>query len=576
MARGPGVCYGKKSRRPGPAPQRMPEAVEPSPSPAAETEPKEAIAFDSLPLPEVVRDGIRNAGFTHCTPIQAKILPLSLAGRDVAGQAQTGTGKTAAFLITVFTRLIEHGQKVTAAAPRALCIAPTRELAVQIAKDAEMLGAGNGLTVQAVYGGVDYKKQRESLRQDVDILVGTPGRLIDYLKQGVYRLNAIEILVIDEADRMFDMGFIKDLRFLLRRCTPTDKRQSMLFSATLSHDVMELAYMFMNDAVKVEVNPEQVTAVGVEHVLYHVGKHEKIPALLGILKKEGADRTMVFVNMRRTADYICRTLAVNGYNAEQITGDIDQRKRMKILEEFREGTLPILVATDVASRGLHIDDVTHVINYDLPLDPEDYVHRVGRTARAGASGTAISLACEEYVEGLEGIEKLIGFKLPHDFPDDDMLVPFKHAPRPPRRPRDEGPRRGGERRGPDRDRDRSRGPRTRERHAERPAAEAAVETATPAPRIEGAEAAPAVEGDAAKKRRRRRGGRGRREGAAGAEASSGATEAAAVSDAASAAGAASEGGERPKKRRRRRGRRGGSASGEGGAPEPSAADGSEG
>ena len=571
LAGRPGICYSSKSRRPGPAPQRMAEAVETSPSPAAETEPREAIAFDSLPLPEVVRDGIRNAGFTHCTPIQAKILPLSLAGRDVAGQAQTGTGKTAAFLITVFTRLIEHGQKVTAAAPRALCIAPTRELAVQIAKDAELLGAGNGLTVQAVYGGVDYKKQRESLRQDVDILVGTPGRLIDYLKQGVYRLNAIEILVIDEADRMFDMGFIKDLRFLLRRCTPTDKRQSMLFSATLSHDVMELAYMFMNDAVKVEVNPEQVTAVGVEHVLYHVGKHEKIPALMGILKKEGAERTMVFVNMRRTADYICRTLAVNGYNAEQITGDIDQRKRMKILEEFREGTLPILVATDVASRGLHIDDVTHVINYDLPLDPEDYVHRVGRTARAGASGTAISLACEEYVEGLEGIEKLIGFKLPHDFPDDDMLLPFKHAPRPPRRPRDEGPRRGGERRG-ERDRDRDRGPRTRERHADRPAPEAAVEAAAPAARVEGAEAAPAGEGEAAKKRRRRRGGRGRREGGAVGENAPATTGASPVAEGASAAAGAE--GERPKKRRRRRGRRGGSASGEGGsATEPSAADG---
>ena len=554
----------------------MAEAVEPSQSPAAETEPKEAIAFDSLQLPEVVRDGIRNAGFTHCTPIQAKILPLSLAGRDVAGQAQTGTGKTAAFLITVFTRLIEHGKKVTAAAPRALCIAPTRELAVQIAKDAEMLGAGNGLTVQAVYGGVDYKKQRESLRQDVDILVGTPGRLIDYLKQGVYRLNAIEILVIDEADRMFDMGCIKDLRILLRRCTPSEQRQSMLFSATLSHDVLELAYMFMNDAVKVEVNPEQVTAVGVEHVLYHVGKHEKIPALLGIIKREGADRTMVFVNMRRTADYICRTLAVNGYNAEQITGDIDQRKRMKILEEFREGTLPILVATDVASRGLHIDDVTHVINYDLPLDPEDYVHRVGRTARAGASGTAISLACEEYVEGLEGIEKLIGFKLPHDFPDDEMLLPFKHAPRQARRPRDEGPRRGGERRG-ERDRDRDRGPRTRERHAERTPLEA-KEAAPPAPQVEGADAAaPAAAGEAAKKRRRRRGGRGRREGGAATESATGGVEGAPASDAPAAAGAA-EGGDRPKKRRRRRGRRGGSASGEGegGGSEPSAAEGSEG
>ncbi|MEW6268948.1 MAG: DEAD/DEAH box helicase, partial [Thermodesulfobacteriota bacterium] len=412
--------------------------------------------FDSLSLPEAVRAGIRNAGFTHTTPIQAKILPLSLAGRDVAGQAQTGTGKTAAFLITVFTRLLEHGKTRKPAAPRALVIAPTRELAVQIAKDAEMLGAGNGLVIQAVYGGVDYKKQRENLRQDVDLLVGTPGRLIDYWKQGVYRLDAIEILVIDEADRMFDMGFIKDLRFLLRRCTPVEKRQSMLFSATLSHDVMELAYMFMNDAVKVEVNPEQVTAEGVEHHLYHVGKHEKLSALLGILQREGAERTLVFVNMRRTADHLCRTLAANGIAAEQITGDIEQRRRLKILEDFREGRLPILIATDVASRGLHIEGVTHVINYDLPFDPEDYVHRVGRTARAGASGKAISLACEDYVEGLEGIEKLIGFKLPHDFPDDSLLVPYKHAPRAPRRHAEAGGR-GGERRS------RERGPRTGER-----------------------------------------------------------------------------------------------------------------
>jgi ATP-dependent RNA helicase RhlB len=372
---------------------------------------------------------------------------------------------------------------------------------------------------------------------------------------------------------MFDMGFIKDLRFLLRRCTPSEQRQSMLFSATLSHDVLELAYMFMNDAVKVEVNPEQVTAVGVEHVLYHVGKHEKIPALLGILKKEGADRTMVFVNMRRTADYICRTLAVNGYNAEQITGDIDQRKRMKILEEFREGTLPILVATDVASRGLHIDDVTHVINYDLPLDPEDYVHRVGRTARAGASGTAISLACEEYVEGLEGIEKLIGFKLPHDFPDDAMLQPFKHAPRAPRRPRDEGPGRRGERRGDGRDRER--GSRTRERHAERPAAEAATPTADAVkPPVEGEAGASPDATSPATKRRRRRGGRGKREaGANGATVSESSGASTAPSDA-SAAGGAGEGGERPKRRRRRRGRRTGA--GDGGGTEPSTADGSEG
>jgi len=479
----------------------MSEAPEQKATPGEETEPEEAIAFASLPLPAVVHTGIANAGFTHCTPIQAKILPLSLAGRDVAGQAQTGTGKTAAFLITVFTRLLEHGKELKPAAPRALCIAPTRELAVQIAKDAELLGAGNGLVIQAVYGGVDYKKQRENLRQDVDILVGTPGRLIDYWKQGVYRLNAVEILVIDEADRMFDMGFIKDLRFLLRRCTPTEQRQSMLFSATLSHDVMELAYMFMNEAVKVEVNPEQVTAEGVEHHLYHVGLHEKVPALLSILKREGADRTLVFVNMRRTADHICRTLAANGYAAEQITGDIEQRKRLKILEEFRDGTLPILVATDVASRGLHIDGVTHVVNYDLPLDPEDYVHRVGRTARAGASGMAISLACEDYVEGLEGIEKLIGFKLPHDFPDESMLLPYKHAPRLPRRRPEDSARRGG---GNDR------GPRTRERRTDRPAPEPrAAAPVVAAPAIAAATPSAGEGGEAARKprRRRRRGSR---------------------------------------------------------------------
>src|SRR5262245_54667357 len=219
-----------------------------------------SVRFDDLELLEPVRVGIRAAGFTHCTPIQARVLPLALQGRDVAGQAQTGTGKTAAFLISLFTRLLESGRERRPGRPRALVIAPTRELAVQIAKDAETLGVGTGLTIQAVYGGVDYRKQREQLRQDVDLLVGTPGRLIDYWKQRVYDLDLIEVLVIDEADRMFDMGFIKDLRFLLRRCPPAEKRQSMLFSATLSHDVMELAYIFLNDAVRVEVKPEQVTA----------------------------------------------------------------------------------------------------------------------------------------------------------------------------------------------------------------------------------------------------------------------------------------------------------------------------
>ena len=387
-------------------------------------------AFDNFTLPEPVREGLRRAGFTHCTPIQEKALPIALAGRDVAGQAQTGTGKTAAFLITLFTRLLERERHGPAGAPRALIIAPTRELVVQIADDARFLGQATPFSIQAVFGGIDYRKQRLDLEAGVDLLIGTPGRLIDYWKQRVYDLRSVEILVIDEADRMFDMGFIKDLRFILRQLPPSDRRQSMLFSATLGFDVMELAYVFMNEAVKVSATPEQVTAENIEHLVYHVGKYEKIPLLLGILRREPDARVLIFVNMRRSAERLERYLEVNGFTAAAITGDVEQRKRLRIMADFKEGRLPILVATDVASRGLHIEGVTHVINYDLPFDAEDYVHRAGRTARAGASGHAISLACEEYVDGLEPIEKFIGFKLPHRIADDHMLVhPVHHPPR---------------------------------------------------------------------------------------------------------------------------------------------------
>jgi ATP-dependent RNA helicase RhlB len=268
------------------------------------------------------------------------------------------------------------------------------------------------------------------VRAGVDVLIGTPGRLIDYFRQRVFDLRSVEILVIDEADRMFDMGFIKDLRYILRQLPSYDRRQSMLFSATLSYDVMELAYVFMNDAVRVSVTPEQVTAEKVEHLVYHVAKNEKLPLLVGLLRREPDARVLVFVNMRRSADRLVRWLEANGFAAEAITGDVDQRRRLRILADFKEGRLPILVATDVASRGLHIEGVTHVVNYDLPLDPEDYVHRIGRTARAGASGRAISLACEEYVEGLEAIETYIGFKLPYEIVDEAMLMhPLHHPPR---------------------------------------------------------------------------------------------------------------------------------------------------
>jgi len=308
----------------------------------------------------------------------------------------------------------------------------------------------------AVYGGIDYRKQRDELAAGCDVLIGTPGRLIDYFKQRVFNLRNIEVLVIDEADRLFDMGFIQDLRFLLRRLPPYNKRQSMLFSATLSYAVMELAYEHMNDPIKVSISPEQVTAERVEHVLYHIGKHEKLPLLLGLFHREQPTRTMIFTNTKRVAEWLARRLSDNGHTARAITGDLQQRMRLKLVRDFKSGELPILVATDVASRGLHIDDVSHVVNYDLPQDPEDYVHRVGRTARAGASGTAITLACEEYVEALEHIEELTGFKLPvGELTDDLMIHPKPSHDRHDRRPQGRGrPPAGGSRQ-------RSSGPRKR-------------------------------------------------------------------------------------------------------------------
>jgi ATP-dependent RNA helicase RhlB len=400
--------------------------------------PDHPIAFSSLPIAEPVMRGIEAVGFEACTPIQAKSLPISLSGKDVAGQAQTGTGKTAAFLITVFTRLLKHADRKEG--PRALIIAPTRELVVQILHDAQAIGEFTGLTFHAVYGGVDYAKQRETLREGIDVLIGTPGRLIDYFKQRVYSFKHIEVLVIDEADRMFDMGFIADLRYMLRRLPPFDKRQSMLFSATLNWDVMELAYEHMNEPLKVAVEPEKVTADKVEHVLFHVGRHEKLPLLLGLLQRERPERALCFVNTKREAEWLANRLEDNGHHAAALTGDLHQRVRLRVLREFKAGELPFLIATDVASRGLHIDGVTHVFNYDVPQDPEDYVHRIGRTARAGASGKAITLACESYVEALEPIEGLIGFRLPSVHVEDDMLVkpaPPTHRARPqrPDRPR---------------------------------------------------------------------------------------------------------------------------------------------
>jgi ATP-dependent RNA helicase RhlB len=379
--------------------------------------------FSTLDLPEAVMQGIRDAGFVTATPIQEAALPLALRGKDVAGQSQTGTGKTAAFLISAFTRLIReseprpgHGSE-----PRVLIIAPTRELVVQIESDARLLGQHTPFRIQAVYGGIDYNKQRESLAAGCDVLVGTPGRLIDYLKQHIWSPRRVEVLVIDEADRMFDMGFIADLRFILRRLPPPERRQSFLFSATLSFRVLELTWEFMNNPAQITIMPQQKTAERVEQTLYHVGREDKFPLLLGLMRREG-DRFLIFSNTREEARRLEDRLIRNGWDARALTGDVDQKRRLKIMNDFKEGVLPVLVATDVASRGLHIEAVSHVINWDLPQDPEDYVHRIGRTARAGAAGRAVGLVDEASALNLEGIEKFIGQKIPVEWAEDDLFV----------------------------------------------------------------------------------------------------------------------------------------------------------
>ncbi|MEQ1439790.1 DEAD/DEAH box helicase [Fontimonas sp. SYSU GA230001] len=405
--------------------------------------------FADLGLHPTLLQGLDRLGYTHCTPIQAATLPRALRGEDLAGQAQTGTGKSAAFLLATMHHLLTNPRKPgdDAKQPRAIMLAPTRELAVQIHKDAEALGAHTGLRLVVCYGGAGYEIQRANIEAGVDILIGTPGRLIDYLKQGTYHLKQIEVLVLDEADRMFDLGFIADIRYLIRKMPEAAKRKNYLFSATLSHRVLELAYEHMNNPQKIEIEPEQVTADKVRQAMIHVANDEKMPLLVGLLRGKKPERTLVFINTKREAEDVERGLQANGYNARVLSGDVSQGTRLRLLEEFKDGKLPVLVATDVAARGLHIPGVDMVINYDLPQDPEDYVHRIGRTARAGASGDAISMCCETWVYSLPEIEKYIGAKIPMLEGGHDLIAADYIAVERARHRHHGGPGRGGPRRG---------------------------------------------------------------------------------------------------------------------------------
>jgi ATP-dependent RNA helicase RhlB len=383
--------------------------------------------FDQFDLPQPVLQGIADTGFVYCSPIQARVLPISLTGRDVAGQAQTGTGKTAAFLVTVLTRLLSLPPNETKS-PSVIIVAPTRELAAQIHEEALILARHTNFKMAQIVGGIDYQKQADTLRTGVDIVICTPGRIIDYYKQKVFKTDQIKLAVIDEADRLLDLGFAKDMRFILAKLPPYTERQSMLFSATLSYRVMELTYEYMNLPEYIAVAPEAVTVKGIDQKLIHVGVDEKLPLLLGLLKREEWDRMLIFVNTKSGVEWLSAKLKGNGWPAEGITGDMRQRMRFRLMDRFKNGKLKILVATDVASRGLHVDDISHVINYDLPQDAENYIHRIGRTARAGKTGRAFSLACDKYVYHLGAIEEMLGDKIPVVWPEDDWFEKDRCGP----------------------------------------------------------------------------------------------------------------------------------------------------
>lgn len=381
--------------------------------------------FNDFELDPIILANLTDNGFIKCTPIQAQSLPISLTGRDLAGQAQTGTGKTVAFLLTVIQKLMHAKTKPDN--PRALILTPTRELADQIYKEAVKISKDTNVTFLQVVGGIDYQKQAQAITKGVDAIVATPGRIIDYYKQKIFKSDNIEILVIDEADRLLDLGFAKDIQYLLKKLPPYENRQTLLFSATLDHSVLELTYEYMKLPEFVSITPQEMISQNIKQTLIHISLERKFRLLLGILKHEDWASVMIFANTKSGVIWLAEKLKANGYAAEALTGDLPQKQRFKLMNGFKAGEIKILVATDVASRGIHIDGVSHVINYDLPQDSENYVHRIGRTARAGRTGTSFSLACENYVYHLEPLEEMLGYQIPVDWPDDEYF-PEDQAP----------------------------------------------------------------------------------------------------------------------------------------------------
>lgn len=417
----------------------MPPSMEGWKIPSGDRQAPDEVLFQDFPLdPRILRAIVDDLQFRICSPIQALALPHVLANKDIAGKAQTGTGKTAAFLVGILQKyLAPNARQRDQRQPMALALAPTRELALQIAKDAEELSVYSAMRTVAVFGGMDYERQKRLLNDGVDLVVATPGRLIDFLRQGAVDCSKLDTLVIDEADRMLDMGFIPDVTRIIAQLPKPEERQTMLFSATLSRDIMNLASRWMRpDPVVVEIEPEHIIASGIEETIYAVSTAEKMPVLLWTLENEACERVLIFRNRRRDVEELHRQLQRYGVGSEILSGDVEQKKRLRILEDFREGTTKVIVATDVAGRGIHVDNISHVINYDLPYEAEDYVHRIGRTARAGSSGRAISFADEDCSFVIPDIEEYIDRALPITTPSEAMIQPRPpSAPMPPRRSR---------------------------------------------------------------------------------------------------------------------------------------------